>query len=168
MSGVRVHRSNAQCSKCSQWKCIENERWKGHEIENARRGRSSLLCATCKKDGCTKRSPNPFKCEGCQQQLGREHFDGQTLKDAKKRGDLIVCSACKSRERQILDTLKTLDASFCPCSSTWRHKESCTFLRKNKIRVKRADLEWLLFRPKNRVTTVTEISYYRAVSLLLE
>ena len=111
----------------------------------------------------------PFKCEGCRQELGRDHFDGSTLKKASSRGDLIVCSLCQKREREILYTIDALDATSCRCSSTWRHKEnSFFFLRKNKIRVRRTDLEWLAFRPKNRRPKIQEIAYYRALSLLLE
>ena len=165
---MRIHRSNAACSRCLHWKVIADEKWKGPEVDDARRRGWTLLCKACKEKGCTKRSPKPFKCEGCRQELGRDHFDGRTLKNANSRGDLIVCSLCQKREREILYTIDALDATGCRCSSTWRHKENCSFLRKNKIRVRRTDLEWLAFRPKNRRPKIQEIAYYRALSLLLE
>ena len=69
------------------------------------------------------------------------------------------------REREIMNAIETLDASYCKFSLTWRHSGHCSFSRKNKIRVRRTDLEWLAFRPNNRRPKILEISYYRALSL---
>ena len=165
---IVVFRSYARCTKCKEFKRISDEKWKQHEIEHARRRGNALLCLVCKGNGSTKRSPNPFKCEGCKELLGRDQFDANTLKNAKKRGDLLVCMPCQKRERGILDTLTRVDASCCWCSSTWRHSETCGFLKKTQLRVCQRDLEWLVFGPKNRVPRVLELDYYRAVSLLVE
>mgnify|MGYP006253981109 CR=1 FL=1 len=159
---------NAKCTKCSQWKTIEREVWSAAEIKNNKQRGTALFCASCRAGGRTKRSPNLFKCEGCQQELGRDQFDADTLKKAKGRGSPIVCVKCKSRESQILQTLAILDASYCPCSSTWRHSKACSFWRKNTVRVDRADLEWMLFRPKHRIPRVKEIDYSKSMAVLRE
>ena len=151
-----------------RWKTIEREVWSAAEIKNNKQKGTALLCASCKAGGRTKRSPNLFKCEACQQELGRGQFNADTLKNAKKQGSAIVCVKCTSRESQILRTLDILNASYCPCSSTWRHSKACSFWRKNTVRVHRADLEWMLFRPKHRIPRVKEIDYYRSMSVLLE
>ena len=84
----------------------------------------------------------------------------------RDKQSLLLCCKCKEREDTIKEKITTVDGSGkCPCSPTWRHATTCFFLRKNKVRLSRADLRWLLFRETNRVPKVQEITYYAKVGL---
>ena len=108
--------------------------------------------------------------EGCPKKQGRETFDGEDLKNQKKKEKshakyTLLCVACKDREKKITDKLDALDGRSCRrCSpGTWRHKQTCAFVRTTKLRVSEKDLSWLqTIREKHRnKPAVTETSYYR-------
>ena len=169
------HRSHAKCSKCSTWKNIAAEKWKAHEVDNMKRRGSKLLCGQCRESGITKRSMALFPCVGCSQragdkiELGREHFDKKALSNAKTQGSPLVCRTCQEREASIWEKIRALDGrGACPCTSTWRHKPGCAFLRKTKVRISKTDPEWLLFRKSNRLPNVEEITYYADIGVLDE
>ena len=162
--------SHAQCSKCNQWKKIAAEKWKTHEVDNTKRSRSKLLCGQYRETGCIKRSTGLLECVGCSQRtgskvaLGREHFDKKALNNPKSP---LVCCKCKEREASIWEKIKAVDGTgTCICS--WRHAPKCVFLRNIRVRIARADLEWLLFRKSNHVPKLQEIKYYADVGLLDE
>ena len=167
--------SHAQCSKCNRWKNIAAEKWKAHEVDNTKRGRSKLLRGQCRETGCAKRSTGLLECVACTQRsgskvaLGREHFVKKALDTAKTQGSLLVCCKCKEREAPIWDKIKAVDGTgTCYCSSTWKHATKCGFLRKDRVRISRADLERLLFRKSNHVAKVQGIKYHADVGLLDE
>ena len=166
-------RSHAQCSKCNTWKQIAAEKWNTHEVDHTKRGQSKLLCGQFRETGSMKRPMGLFECVGCTHRTGnkveirREHFDKEALKNAPKRGSLLVCCKCKEREASIWEQIRAVDGTgTCSCSSTWRHKPKCGFLQKNKVRISRAGLQWLLFRKSNHVPKVQEIKYYADIGLL--
>ena len=172
---LKSYCSHASCNKCKQMKQIEAEGWTQTEIENSRRGLTSLLCQACKGSGSTKRSQDMKECAACRQSLGRTFFNGEDLKNQKKKEKAkatytLVCISCKQREQRILDTIEELKAN--PClrchSTTWRHKSNCRAMKETKLRLSRNDLEWLKFRPKIRSSAfVTDIEYYEAIGVLI-
>ena len=167
--------SHACCGCCKQWKCITEEEWKRHEVENTRRGMSSLICKACCRVGRTKRSSGLRDCAACKTSLGRATFDGKDLnnqqqKEKTKTPYTLVCKSCKEREERIMGTIDALEADTCrsSCSSTWRHSPTCRTIKKTKLRISETDLKWLQFRSKHRASLcVTEISYYRDCGVLI-
>ena len=152
---------------------IAAEKWTASEVANTKRGGSKLLCGQCRGAGITKRSMELLECVGCTQrtggkvELGREHLEEKALNNAKTQGSPLVCCECKEREQSIWKKIRAVDgAGTCPCSSTWRHDPKYAFLRKNKVRISRTDLKWLLFRKGNHVAKVQEVKYYEKVGLL--
>ena len=107
--------------------------------------------------------------KGSEVKLGREHFSNKPLNNARIQKSPLLCDKCKERERIMFDKTRTVDGNGkCSCSSTWRPTTTCFFLRRNKVRLSRADFKWLLFREQNPVPRVQEITYYAEVGLLEE
>ena len=156
--------------------------WKKHEVDDSRRGKSSLLCGECKQatqQGRTKKCHGMHDCAGCfswRGSLGRECFSGEDLKNQKKKKEktnepyTLVCFTCKEREARVLQALDVLTArpcTFCH-SSTWRHRPECRAMKKTTVRISQKELEWLHFRPKYRSSPpVNEFKYYKNLGVLI-
>ena len=72
------------------------------------------MCIACQGLGYSPRDITTYQCEGGHG-LGHLRFDRMTLKDSKRRGTVLMCTACKDRVKGTLNLLRMADSWRCRC-----------------------------------------------------
>ena len=124
---------------------VEKEGWTRGQLKHHRLSGSLLVCAGCKKAGHSTKGRSAAaqsdpQCAACRRCKSRNDFDKKDLnnKHQKEKAGTsftLVCSPCKTRERELIKKLDTLHAGMCPRScgtQLFRHSDSC----KAKFRVR--------------------------------
>jgi hypothetical protein len=156
--------SHARCSDCQGWFRTESQKWTQKQVKHHRLSGSGLSCATC-VDGCqtrgqTLRDRELYPCAACKGEKGRAEF-GKSQLDRKRRERtyLLLCSICHTREKELLERLRSPDVWKCTkkCVFGHGHVTACKanpywygYSRNPVHCVTRAELRFLHFRTENR------------------
>ena len=111
--------SRIQCAACL--KPFARSDWKPKELENAERLGTTLVCASCRNEGCTANDPNYYMCKVCKTKKGSKRFSKMQLENHKYNSqpklECLQCQKEASERVRVLHARFKQSKWFCKCGN---------------------------------------------------